>query len=72
MNVNEAQLTPSNQGKSPQILSVREEGHKDEAVEVKSLHKDPVVIGCQKVHEQGHNHFAANLYDKKHTTETSH
>lgn len=59
---NEAELTPSNQSKSPQILSVREEGHKDEAVEVQTLHKDPVVIGRQEVHEQGHNHLAANLY----------
>lgn len=58
----EMELTPPNQSKSPQILSVREEGHEDEAVEVETLNKDPVVIGCQEVHEQGHNHLAANLY----------
>lgn len=64
-NVNEAELTPSNQSKSPQIFSVREEGHKDEAVEVQTLNKDPVVVSCQEVHEQGHHHLAANLHEKK-------
>lgn len=64
-NVNEAELTPSNQSKSPQIFSVREEGHKDEAVEVQTLNKDPVVVSCQEVHEQGHHHLAANLRAKK-------
>lgn len=59
--VNEAELTPSNQSKPPQILSVWEEGHKDEAVQVQALDKDPVVICGQEVHEQGHHHFTANL-----------
>lgn len=59
--LNEAELTPSNQSKTPQILSVWEEGHKDEAVQVQALDKDPVVICGQEVHEQGHYYFTANL-----------
>lgn len=31
-------------------------------MEVQTLNKDPVVIGRQKVHEQGHDHLAANLH----------
>lgn len=61
--VNE-ELTPSNQSKPPQILSVWEEGHKDEAVQVQALNQDPVVICGQEVHEQGHHHFTANLGSK--------
>lgn len=56
-----AQLTPSNQRKSPQILPVGEEGHEDEAVEIQALHQNPVVIGGQKVQEQSHRHLAADL-----------
>ena len=63
-NINEAELTPSDQSESPQILSVWEEGHEDEAVQVQTLHQDPVVVGCQKVQEQGHDHLAADLYTK--------
>ncbi len=61
-NVNEVELTPSDQSKSPKVLSVREEGHEDEAVEVQTLHQDPVVIGRQKVHKQGDNHLTADLH----------
>lgn len=62
--VNEAELTPSNQSKSPQILPIREEGHEDEAVEVETLDQDPVVVCGQEVHEQRHHHLAANLCTK--------
>ena len=31
-------------------------------MEVQTLNKDPVVIGRQKVHEQGDDHLAANLH----------
>lgn len=60
--MNGAQLTPSDQSESPQILSVGEEGHEDEAVQVQTLHQDPVVVGGEEVQEQGHDHLAADLF----------
>lgn len=60
-NIKESTLTPSNQCKTPKVLFVWEKSHKNETVQVKTLHKNPVVIGGQKVHEQGHHHLAGNL-----------
>lgn len=56
-----SKLTPSNHSKSPQALSIGEEGHKNETVEVETLHENPVVISCQEVHKQGHDHLTGNL-----------
>lgn len=60
-----SRLTPSDQSESPQVLSVRQEGHEDEAVQVQALHKDPVVVCCQKIDEQKDRHLAAYLEMEK-------
>lgn len=59
-------LTPAYQREAPQVLGVRTEGHEDEAVQVKTLHQDPVVVGGQEVDEEEHRKLAADLaQDKK-------
>lgn len=54
-------LTPSNEYESPEIFGIRAKSHEDEAMQVEAFHQDPVVVGCQKVDEEQHCHFAANL-----------
>lgn len=60
-------LTPSNQSESPQVLCVWQEGHEDEAVQVQTFHKDPVVVCCQKINEQKDCHLTTYLeMEEKH------
>ena len=54
-------LTPAHDGESPQVVLVREESHEDEAMEVQSLHQNPVMIGCQEVQEEGYSSFTTSL-----------
>lgn len=54
-------LTPANDDEDPQVALVGEEGHEDQAVQVKTFHQDPVVVGGQKIQEESHHHLAANL-----------
>lgn len=54
-------LTPADDGECPQVVLVWEEGHEDEAVQVQSLHQDPVVIGRQEIQEESNGHLTAHL-----------
>lgn len=55
-------LTPADDDEDPQVVLVGEEGHEDQAVQVKTFHQDPVVVGGQKIEEESHHHLAANLW----------
>lgn len=57
-------LTPSDECEAPKVFGVWSEGHEDETVKVQAFYQDPVVVGGQKVDEEQHCHFAANLIRK--------
>lgn len=54
-------LTPANDSEAPEVLPVREEGHEDEAVEVKAFHQDPVIICRKEVQEERDCDLTADL-----------
>lgn len=55
-------LTPANDDEDPQVVLVGEESHEDQAVQVETFHQNPVVVGGQKIEEEGHCHLATNLW----------
>ena len=54
-------LTPSNYCEAPEVFRVRPEGHEDEAVQVQTLHQDPVMVGRQEVKEESDSDLTAGL-----------
>lgn len=55
-------LTPANDSEAPEVLPVGEEGHEDEAVEIKTFHQNPVIICCEEVQEECDGNLTADLH----------
>lgn len=58
-------LTPANDSEAPEVLPVREEGHEDEAVEIKAFHQDPVIICRKEVQEERDSDLTADLQQQQ-------
>lgn len=54
-------LTPADDSERPEVVLFGEEGHEDEAVQVQTLHQDPVMVGRQEVKEESNSNLTAGL-----------